>query len=145
MTWLCWATVPSTLQMLWLLHWLHVQEQIVFKVAVLTSSITWQRATLFDVAVYSCRWCVRLRSSSTNSSSRHATCLQLERGSSRLRVPASGTVCRWIWPLLRHCLCLDSVWRQFCSAAAIIAYMSSELSFFPLTVVLAVFSILRPL
>jgi len=60
-------------------------------------------------------------------------------------VPTSGTVCQRMWPPLHHCRCSDNAWRQFCSTAAIRTYVLSELCFPSLTVVLAVFFILRPL
>ena len=75
----------------------------------------------------------------TNSLCRHTACLQSKRGPSRSLVPTSGTVCRRMWPPLHHCRCSDNAWRQFCSAAPIRTYVSSELCLPSLTVVLVVF------
>lgn len=100
------------------------------------------------VGMQNCMYFCKVKASAHTthkSSFRHIACLQSERRPSRLPAPASERVCRWMWPLLRHCLHLDNTRGQFCSAAASGKYMSPNFLFFLLTVVLAVFLIHRPL
>ena len=71
-------------------------------------------------------------------------CLQSERGPSRSPVPTSGTVCRRMWSPLHHCRCSDN--DSFVPPhLSEHNYVLFELCFPSLTVVLAVFFILRPL
>ena len=143
--------VPSTLQTLWsaftgyaykngsslkLLFWHSEQYTALHHLICRRSSLVslmWPHVAGWD------------RRLPTNSLCRHTACLQSEPGPSRSPVPTSGTVCRRMWPPLHQCRCSDNAWRQFCSAAAIRTYVSSELCLPSLTVVLVVFFKLRPL